>query len=187
MRDLSDSEILLLYRRKGDGKCISELFNRYSHLVLGVCMKYLKDEDSAKDALMQIFEKLIEDLRKMEIDNFRSWLYTVSKNQCLMLIRSQKSRRHHEEGYEIERSLFMEIDDDVHLNGVMEKEKQLELLESGLMQLLPEQQKCVRLFYLEAKSYNEIAEATGYSMNQVKSYIQNGKRNLKMFLGKNHE
>ena len=182
MHPMDDGEILRKYRDSGDKELVGKLYVKYSHLVLGVCMKYLKDEEKARDAVMQIFEKLMTDLLSNEVQNFKSWLYTVSKNHCLMALRSEKTRRKHEEGYEIERSLIMEFEDSTHLNGVMEKEERLQLLEKGIEELGEEQRKCVQLFYIDDKSYNEIAEMTGYSMKQVKSYIQNGKRNLGIYL-----
>ena len=55
---------------------------------------------------------------------------------------------------------------------------------TSLEELNPEQKQCLILFYLEKKSYQEISENTGFSLMQVKSYIQNGKRNLKILLDK---
>ena len=163
------------------------LYKRYSHLVLGLSLKYLKDEDEAKDAVMQIFEKLIADLLRHNVEYFKSWLYTFSKNHCLMIIRNQQSKLKKEIDLQVHADSFMETDNNLHLNNGSEKEKQYEALEKAISELNEDQRRCIDLFYLKNKSYNEIVDATGYSLNEVKSFIQNGKRNLKIKLEKNGE
>lgn len=156
-------------------------------MVLGLCFKYLKDEDEAKDAVMQIFEKLMRDLLKHEVQYFKSWLYTFSKNHCLMIIRSRQSKLKKEMDLKVHASSFMETDTSGHLNVYEAKEEELGALEKALEELNHEQSTCIRLFYLKEKSYQEVAQITGYTMNEVKSFIQNGKRNLKLKLEKNSE
>ena len=149
-------------------------------------MKYLKNEDEAKDCVMEIFEKLLSDLHKYEIQNFRGYLHTVAKNQCLMKFRSQKNkfRRDIEDGiHDLE---VVEMHSLLHPDDSQEKEAMLKLLERGIQQLNEHQKKCVELFYLDQKSYQEITDLTGYTMLNVKTHIQNGKRNLKIFMEKNH-
>ena len=158
------------------------LYKRYSHLVLGLSLKYLKDEDEAKDAVMQVFEKLLSDLLKFNIEYFKSWLYTFSKNHCLMIIRTKQSKLKKEIDIQIHADSFMETESSLHPNSAAEKEKQYTQLEKAIEELSLDQKKCIELFYLKEKSYNEIVEITGYSMNEVKSFIQNGKRNLKLKL-----
>lgn len=170
------------YKQTGDNALVGILFERYTHLVMGVCMKYLKDEDESQDALMQIFEKLLVDLKKHEIAQFKGWLYSVARNHCLMFLRSRQSELKKQKELKKDMTVLMELDDQVHLSNVNNKEKQLSQLEEGISQLNEEQRRCVELFYLQEKCYQEVAEITGYSMNQVKSYIQNGKRNLKIYL-----
>lgn len=183
----SDEELIAAYKRTGDNALVGELFKRYAHLVFGVCMKYLKKEDEAQDMTMVVFEKLLNDLKVHEVQHFKSWLYMVAKNQCLMLLRKQK-------GHETVEFQVNTGDDDEegsmekgaigHLEDVDLKEMQLQQIEAGLTTLNHEQKICVELFYLKDKSYVEVAEITGFSLNQVKSYIQNGKRNLKIYLEK---
>lgn len=163
------------------------LYKRYSHLVLGLSLKYLKDEDEAKDAVMQIFEKLLADLLKHNVEYFKSWLYTFSKNHCLMIIRTKQNRLKKEMDLQDNASSFMETNSDLHQNNRQEKEKQYVALEQAIDELNEEQKRCINLFYLKDKSYNEIVEITGFTLNEVKSYIQNGKRNLKIKLEKNSE
>ena len=163
------------------------LYKRYSHLVLGLSIKYLKDKDDAKDAVMQIFEKLLSDLLKHNIEYFKSWLYTFSKNHCLMTIRTQQSKLKKERNLQINADFFMETEDGLHLNKAEEKEKQYTALEKAIEELNADQKKCISLFYLKEKSYIEIVDITGYSMNEVKSFIQNGKRNLKIKLERTGE
>jgi RNA polymerase sigma-70 factor (ECF subfamily) len=178
----SDLELIAEYKNTENKLFIGILYKRYSHLVLGLSLKYLKNEDEAKDAVMQIFEKLFADLLKHQIEFFKSWLYTYSKNFCLMIIRTRQSKLKKEIELENNADLFMETESGLHLNKADEKEKQFVALENAINELKDEQKKCIDLFYLKEKSYVEIAEMTGFSINEVKSYIQNGKRNLKIKL-----
>ena len=178
----SDLELIAEYKNTENKLFIGILYKRYSHLVLGLSLKYLKNEDEAKDAVMQIFEKLFKDLLKHQVEFFKSWLYTYSKNFCLMIIRTRQSKFKKEIELENNADLFMETESGLHLNKADEKEKQFIALENAINELKDEQKKCIDLFYLKEKSYIEIAEITGFTINEVKSYIQNGKRNLKIKL-----
>lgn len=178
----SDLELIAEYKFTKNKLFVGILYKRYSHLVLGLSLKYLKNEDEAKDAVMQIFEKLFADLLKHQIEFFKSWLYTYSKNFCLMIIRTRQSKFKKEIELENNADLFMETESGLHLNKADEKEKQFIALENAINELKDEQKKCIDLFYLKEKSYIEIAEITGFTINEVKSYIQNGKRNLKIKL-----
>lgn len=187
LSDLSDEVLLSDYKRSGESKYASEIFKRYAHLVLGVCMKYLKNMDEAQDTTMIVFEKILDELRQTDVQHFKSWLYMVAKNQCLMHIRKQKRHDIVELKTEVDEndeSASMENVAIGHLDDVDLKEIQLQQLEEGIKTLNPEQQECISLFYLQDKSYVEVAEITGYDLNKVKSYIQNGKRNLKIYLEK---
>lgn len=183
----SDNELIAEYKSTKNNVFVGVLYKRYSHLVLGLSLKYLKDEDEAKDAVMQIFEKLMTDLLKFNIEYFKSWLYTFSKNHCLMIIRTKQSKLKKEIDLQIHADLFMETETNLHPNKAEEKEVQYSLLEQAIEELNEDQRKCIKLFYLKERSYNEIADETGYSLNEVKSFIQNGKRNLKIKLEKNSE
>ncbi|UCH14514.1 MAG: sigma-70 family RNA polymerase sigma factor [Bacteroidales bacterium] len=181
--NFTDDELVAEYFSEGNLGIIGELYKRYTHLVLGVCLKYLKNEEKSKDAVMEIFESLIDKLKVHKVTNFKSWLYTVSKNHCLMLLRSDssytklKDRIFHNSILE-----NMELQDQMHPLIENEKELLIEQLDKALNELNIEQGNCIKLMYLENKSYREIADITGYSMKEVKSYIQNGKRNLKNYL-----
>ena len=183
----SDNELITEYKNTKNNVFVGILYKRYSHLVLGLSLKYLKDEDEAKDAVMQVFEKLLTDLLKFNIDYFKSWLYTFSKNHCLMIIRTKQSKLKKEIDMQIHADYFMETESTLHPYKEVEKELQYNLLEKAIDELSADQKKCIELFYLKEKSYNEIVELTGYSINEVKSFIQNGKRNLKIKLEKNSE
>ena len=152
------------------------------HLVYGLCLKYLKDEEKSKDAVMQIFEQLISKLKIHEVSNFKSWLYTLSRNHCLMEIRSSGKQ----EFVPMEEN-FMEKDAFVHLDIDDTRERKLTIMESCMEKLPTEQRDTINLFYLEQKCYKEVADITGYDLNKVKSYIQNGKRNLKICIEKSGE
>jgi RNA polymerase sigma-70 factor (ECF subfamily) len=173
----TDADLIFRYRSTNDPRIIGELFNRYTHLVFGVCMKYLKDEEEARDAVMQIFENLFKDLRIHTIENFKSWLHAVTKNYCLMELRKAKV-----EGISFDnlQEEFMESAGVEHPDD--DPEIDTDIMMEAVKQLNEEQKTCIELFYLHKKSYNEITQITGYSLNQVKSYVQNGKRNLKIIL-----
>jgi RNA polymerase sigma factor (sigma-70 family) len=175
-KKLSDEELVFRYAQRSEQAAFTNLFERYGHLVYGICLKYLKDADTAKDAMQQIFIKLLEDLKRFKIDCFKPWLYQVSKNHCFMQLRKTV----HEVSGEIDSGADMEFDDGWHHK--IEQEQLLDDLELCITELAAEQQVCIRMFYLEKMSYADIAQRTGYTMLQVKSAIQNGKRNLKLKL-----
>jgi len=171
---LTDKELVALYKESGDMAVLGELYQRYMELVYGVCLKYFKEPETAKDSVMQIFEELVSKLKKHEVDNFKGWLHQVAKNHCLMQLRTPKNLKTVEFKKE-----FVQSEENVHLNGVLEKEENFKKLEHCLGTLTEEQRIAIKLFYLDGKCYNEIVEATGHDWNQVRSMIQNGRRNLK--------
>jgi len=183
IKSFSDEELIVRYKDSPDNTIISELFDRYTHLVFGVSMKYLKNEEESKDAVMQIFEQLFSKLKTQEIQHFKSWIYTVSKNHCLMKIRHEQSVRKYKDEYYA--NMQQEIMESAELYHHLNKEEindRIPKLKKGIDQLKADQRRCIELLYLQEKSYKEVAEMTGFSLKQVKSYIQNGKRNLKIFL-----
>lgn len=178
--ETGDESLLAAYRSSGDLALLGKLYEKYMPLVYGVCLKYLQDEEQSKDAVMQIFEELIDKASRHDIVQFRSWLYVLSRNYCLMQLRSAKKT------------------DTVNVDDVMEsafilhpesdnKEEYLLRLERCMKKLIATQRESIDLFYLQEKCYKDIAEQTGFSMNEVKSFIQNGKRNLKICMEKNSE
>lgn len=173
----SDTDLVNIFSESGDNKIVGILYQRYGHLVLGLCIKYLKNKDEAQDAVIQIFANLLKDLKKHKIEYFKSWLYVYSKNFCLMELRKRQSTLKKELELQDNVHLLMDYSDPEHLK---EKEKQISIMELAIELLNKEQKVCIDLFYLKNKSYVEIMEMTGYSNNDVKSYIQNGKRNLKL-------
>ena len=175
---ISDQELLELFYASHDNHWLGILLQRYTLLLLGVCMKYLKNEEEAKDCVQQIFLKTITELHKYRVEYFKSWLYMVAKNHCLMKLRDKQGRQ----STEIKEQMAVTPEEDNSLHLHLEKDRQLELMNNSLQELSNEQKLCVTLFYLEKKTYQEIADQTGFSMMQVKSYIQNGKRNLKILL-----
>ena len=176
---LTDKELVALYKESGDMAVLGELYQRYMELVYGVCLKYYKEPETAKDSVMQIFEELVSKLKKHEVENFRAWLHQVAKNHCLMQLRTPKNLKTVEFKTEV-----MQSGEEVHLNGVLEKEENFKKLEYCLGTLTAEQREAVKLFYLDGKCYNEIVELTGKDWNQVRSFIQNGRRNLKLCMEK---
>ena len=175
--DNTDAQLLERYQQDGNQQWIGILLERYTLLLLGVCMKYLKDEEEAKDCVQQIFLKVLTEAGKHKISFFKSWLYIVAKNECLMRLRNKPGKQV-KELVENHHALSAEQP----FKEALEEEKTLQLLEQAIGELNPEQRTTVSLFYLQKKSYQQISEQTGFSLLQVKSYIQNGKRNLRMML-----
>ncbi|MDH5825182.1 RNA polymerase sigma factor [Sphingobacterium sp. SG20118] len=173
---MTEKELLIQYRVTGDLDLLGKLYAPYMSLLYGVCFKYLQDQDKSQDAVMYIFEELIRKLRIHEVDNFKSWLYTFSRNFCLMQLRKEKGVQH----VDIDEQVAIGVDYLDDTNPKEWSESQFEKLESCMLTLKPEQERCIRLFYLEQKCYKDIVVMTGLDMNKVKSYIQNGKRNLKI-------
>lgn len=184
---ISDLSLVDKYKTTKDVNYVGELFKRYTSVVFAISIKYLKNKDAAGDAVIEIFEKLLNDLLRFEIENFPAWLHKVTRNHCLITIRSGNYQKKHMDRYTQDMNSFMEKDSVVYHESEINKEENLVMLEKGIQNLNHEQKKCIDLFYLKEKCYNEIAKETGYSLNEVKSYIQNGKRNLKIFMEKNQQ
>jgi RNA polymerase sigma factor (sigma-70 family) len=172
----TDKELVAAFKESGDSNYLSSLYQRYMDLVFGVCLKYFKDAERCKDAVMDIYEELNTKLKLHEVDNFKGWLHVLARNYCLMQLRSPRNMKTTEFQGD-----FMQLGENTHLNGeALEKEQNFVKLEDCLKTLTEEQQQSVQLFYLENKCYNEITAITGYDWNKVRSYIQNGRRNLKL-------
>ncbi|HAA11861.1 MAG TPA: RNA polymerase subunit sigma-70, partial [Cytophagales bacterium] len=183
----TEEELLKAIRAEGDMQCLGELYRRFGHLAYGVCLKYLKDRELAQDAVMEVWEKLAVELRKREVEKFSAWLHVLTRNHCLMQLRAAKSKA---------TDSFSEINGHVVESAMVEHptseegdqlENKLQQLEAAIASLPDEQKSCIKLFFLEKKSYQQVAELTGYDLKKVKSYIQNGKRNLKNALQRHHE
>ena len=168
----TDQELLSQYYKNNDNRLLGVLLQRYTLLLLGVCMKYLKNEEAAKDAVQQIFLKVIHELKRYPVQYFKSWLYMIAKNFCLMKIREKHGR----EPVELSDKFHTAVDT-FSTAELFEKDHTLSLIEEGLNELNEEQKQCITLFYLQKKTYQQVTEATGFNLLQVKSYIQNGKRN----------
>ncbi|HMU46503.1 MAG TPA: sigma-70 family RNA polymerase sigma factor [Chitinophagaceae bacterium] len=180
---ISDQELLEKFSSDNSNEWLGILLQRYTLLLLGVCMKYLKNEEDAKDSVQQIFLKVIQELQKYKVEYFKSWLYMVAKNHCLMKLRERQGKI----TTEINEKHVAAPAEETEMQTLMQNDHTLDLMEGALKELNPEQQQCVTLFYLQKKSYQEVSEETGFSMLQVKSYIQNGKRNLKILIEKKWE
>ena len=188
IKALSDEVLFNLFQDNKNKEMMGELFKRYTHLVFGVCFKYLKDEEKARDAAMQVFEQLLTKPAKQDIRSFKDWLFILTKNHCLMLIRHEQAGQRvlNEKFYDLQ-SEIMESSSRMHLYDAEEQEQRFARLRVALARLPDEQRQCVELFYYEDKSYQEITHLTGYDLNKVKSYLQNAKRNLKNMLDHGNE
>jgi len=174
---ISDQDLLAQYYESHDNRLLGILLQRYTMLLLGVCMKYLKDEEAAKDSVQQIFLKVIHELKRYRVQYFKSWLYMIARNHCLMQLRRHDIKSTKEVNENI-------VEEEPPLQQHMEKEQLLSLMEISLGELNADQKTCITLFYLDKRSYQQISEQTGLSLMQVKSFIQNGKRNLKILVEK---
>ncbi|WP_086946503.1 RNA polymerase sigma factor [Sphingobacterium sp. JB170] len=177
---MDERELLIQYKRTMDVNVLGRLFSPYMSLLYGVCFKYLKDRDASQDAVMQIFEQLVEKLKIHDVDNFKSWLYFFARNHCLMELRKSKGKINVDiEQHTIESEAILKAADDVRW-----EEADFEKMEHCLSRLPELQATCVRLFYLKQMCYKDIGEKLNVDLNQVKSSIQNGKRNLKICMEK---
>ncbi|UAY52699.1 RNA polymerase sigma factor [Ferruginibacter albus] len=174
--NLSDNELIAAFKQSGEINYLSELYQRYMELVFGVCLKYFKETERSKDAVMEIFEELTVKLKQYEVGNFKGWLHVLARNYCLMQLRSPRNVKITEFN-----PAFMQSEQNAHSDDEqLEKEENFKQLEKCIDTLPNEQKQCVELFFLKDKCYNEIAAITGFDWNKVRSYIQNGKRNLKL-------
>jgi len=177
-KDISDKELLERFRQHHNSEWLGILLQRYTLLLFGVCMKYLKNEEEAKDCVQQIFLKVIQEIPKYEIDYFKSWLYMVARNQCLTILRDRKGK------VPVELPVISDSTREEEDVDITDKVLADGLLDEALSELNKEQHECISLFYMQKKSYMDISVQTGYSLQQVKSYIQNGKRNLRLYIQK---
>ncbi|MDR0866432.1 MAG: sigma-70 family RNA polymerase sigma factor [Candidatus Symbiothrix sp.] len=178
---LSDAELLQRYKDSGNTEYFGELYNRYIPLLYGVCLKYLRNTDKAQDAVMQLFENLLPKMARQDIVEFRTWIYSVVKNHCLQLLRKDSHEIIIDSTMDI-----MESDEILHLLNEEENDgERKEALRQCLKKLPVQQRIAIIRFFMEEMSYMDIVGSTGYNLNQVKSYIQNGKRNLKICIEKN--
>ena len=175
--NLTDEELLKRYCDSGELVYFVEAYKRYMPLVYGVALKYLKRPEDAQDAVMQLFEELVVKIKEVEIQSFKAWLYTCIRNNCLMEIRKRSKNL----SVSLDDS-FMEFCDDFHLTVVSESEDREESLRECVESLPEKQRISVKYFFFDELSYKEVEERTGFSLKMVKSFIQNGKRNLKLCL-----
>ncbi len=177
--NIPDEVLVAEFLENGNKELIAILFERYTHLVYGICLGYLRDKDYSKDAVMEIFESLFEKLSIHRVTIFKNWLYTVSRNHCLMILRKSATQN---KSYEKNLSgLITSIEPDEVYQEISDEIK-VGMIGTAFDNLNPDQRLCVSMMYLEDKSYKDIADQTGYTLNEVKSHIQNGKRNLKNYL-----
>ena len=179
-KHITDQELLEKFYADHKNEWLGILLERYTLLLLGVSMKYLKNEEQAKDSVQQIFLKVIQELHKYKVEYFKSWLYMVAKNHCLMKLREKTGKT----TVEINENISIKADEAADRKILIQNDHTLDLLEASLNELNEEQKQCVTLFYLQKKSYQVVSDETGFTMLQVKSYIQNGKRNLKILIEK---
>jgi len=180
IKEADDEQLFLEVKRTGQQEMLATLFLLYSDLLYGVCLKYLEDAEEAKDAVMNIYQELLRKVPLHEIQHFKSWVYVLTKNFCLMQLRKTKKN--------ITVNLdqqAVQSEDFSHLDDVMDQEETFNRLEDCMNKLSGDQEKTIRMFYYENKCYNEITENTGLDWNKVRSLIQNGRRNLKNCMEKN--
>lgn len=181
VRKLSDEDIISLYKEKRWTNCIDELYQRYAHMVFGVCLKYVKQVENAEDLTLSLFASLSEKLVQHQVQHFKSWLYVSARNSSLMFLRANKIN------LELKDDHLLYDDSDQRLDEKLEHDELIESLIEVFEELKQEQRICIQLFYLQKKSYEEVAHITTYTLKEVKSHLQNGRRNLKLLLEKRNE
>ncbi len=180
-KEKSDEELLSEFQQTGNIDLLGLLFERYMHLVYGVCLKYLKNREEAQDAVVELFEKFGKELQSKQVNTFKPWLYVVTKNHCLMKLRCQQSQLLKQKEFEKNELSFMESDVALHPdNDSWEPEEMDRRLQACLEKLREHQRACIELFYFKELCYREISDNLNIDIKKVKSYIQNGKRNLKL-------
>lgn len=176
----SDEELVDAFAQSGDVALAANLFDRYMKLVYGVCLKYLRDREAAREMVMKVFEKLVEELPSAKVNTFKPWLYVVTKNLCLMELRSRKSAKAREQRWAENATLNVENDGALHPFTEHDNRILTDALHDCMTRLNDHQRQCIELFYFQELSYQQIADSTTIELSKVKSYIQNGKRNLKL-------
>ena len=184
----SDAELIARYQNSRDDAYFEELFTRYQDKVLPICFKLLRNKEECQDACMEIFEKARKGFRKENVDKFNSWLFILIKNHCYDVLRKRKRRlttsSYAEEELE---GILWKNGPDGRLNDGSDSQEKIRDVEAALSRLDEAQRVCVDGFYCQGKSYKEIAEETGYTSNQVKSYLQNGIRNLRIIFNQQND
>ncbi len=178
---LTDEELLADFQQGNNQQALASLYLRYTDLIYGVCLKYFKNAEKSKDAVMDIYQEINQKLQHHNVENFKGWLYIVSKNFCLMQLRKSKKST----VVEFDGNSFMQLEDYSHLDNALQKEREFNRLENCLKQLNAEQHTVIEMFYLQQKCYNQIVEETKMDWNKIRSLVQNGRRNLKICMDKN--
>ena len=181
----TDEELVQLYQSGGDVEHLGVLYERYVELVYGVCLKFFKDGTRAEDAVMNIFETLVEKVKTQDIRQFRPWLHVVAKNHCLMQLRKKNLTVSFDEMPPSMQAGVVQSAGAVHPMDVFEDNGEERALKDCIEKLTRQQKHCIEQFYFENKSYKEIAELTGEELGLVRSNIQNGRRNLRICMEKN--
>ena len=176
----TDLQLVERYKATRDPVHVGALFERYTHLALGVSLRYLRNREDAEDAVMEVYERLTTALLEHDVANFKSWLYSVVANHCRMILRRRKAVPAAVEASEELLDAVLASSPGPHEDD--EAERRMQSLPAALGRLAEGQRRCLELFYLEGHSYAEVARRSGYALNEVKSHIQNGKRNLKILL-----
>lgn len=174
-----DDFFVKAYRQTGEQRYLLVLFERYQHLILGLAIKQLKSANEAKDLCSEVYELISIKLLKHDVNHFKSWLYRVVFNCTLQRLKKRSSFVSiNETDFFDEESMDFTVSDHPKVKAAKIDDE----IHDCIDQLKHEQKNCIELFYLQEFCYNEIAEQTGYLLKKVKSYIQNGKRNLKLCL-----
>ena len=183
----TDDVLVALYQSTEDMVHIGILYERYTELVYGVCLKYFKNATLAEDAVMDIFETLVKKAKTHDIRQFRPWLYVMAKNHCLMQLRKKNLTDSYDGLTPSAQAAVVQSAGVVHPIDEFEPDGQEEALKECLGQLSAQQLKCVKEFYYEGKSYKQISAESGETVGRVRSNIQNGRRNLRICMEKKEQ
>ena len=154
---------------------MSDFFVLYREDVLGLCYYYTRDVELSKDLTMDTFETYLKRGKKGPVINdIKSYLLGIARNLCMAHFKKSKRTQSIEESV----LQFMEYEDENAPNG----EEVIDRLMMSMCKLTTDQRRCVELFFIKGCSYNQISKKLNFSYNEVKSFIQNGKRNLKKLM-----
>jgi RNA polymerase sigma-70 factor, ECF subfamily len=168
---IADEEIVRRFRETGDRECFEELFAKYRKKVYFACRAFYSDGGAAEDATQETFLRAYEKIHQFGGGDFGGWLMRIARNICIDQWRKRRPE--------------VEMDDRDLSKGHAEPTAlpsydlrwTIDRVWQEMRSLAPEQQRCLEM-KIEGYSYEEMAARTGFSLEAVKSHLQNGRRML---------
>ncbi|MEL6655687.1 MAG: sigma-70 family RNA polymerase sigma factor [Bacteroidota bacterium] len=175
----SDEELVRQFQQSGDRFLLGLLLRRYSQSILGTCHYYLRQPQDAEDAAMEVCELIVRQLQKpKEIKRFKDWVFIIARNYCFRKLKDNK--RLTELSTEWEKD-FLNSDVQYELGDTLyvQEEALYARVDAEIQQLNEQQRLCLTAFYWQGEKYKDIAARYGMTTDEVRSAIQNGRRNLR--------